>query len=58
MNIKKIIIKKIKKFNELPLLLTKLRPFIHTFLKEESEMFEMYIYTISDRLSAQCIVNG
>ena len=46
------------KFNELPLLLMKLRPFIHTFLKEESEMFEMYIYTMSDHLLALCIVNG
>ena len=54
MNIKK----KIKNLIELPLLLTKLRPFIHTFLKEESEMFEMYIYTMSDRLSALCNVNG
>ena len=47
----------IKKFNKLHLLLTKLGPFIHTFLKEESEMFEMYIHTMSDRLSALCIVN-
>ena len=26
--------------------MTKLRPFVHTFLKEASEMFEMYIYTM------------
>ena len=39
-------------------MMTKLRPFICTFLKEESEMLEMYIYTMSDRLSALCIVNG
>ena len=39
-------------------MMTKLRPFIHTFLKEESEVFEMYIYTMSDRLSALCNVNG
>ena len=39
-------------------MMTKLRPFIRTFLKEESEMFETYIYTIGDRLSALCIGNG
>ena len=39
-------------------MMAKLRPFIHTFLKEESEMFEMYIYTMSDHLSALCNVNG
>ena len=39
-------------------MMTKLRPFIHTFLKEESEVFEMYIYTMSDRVSALCNVNG
>ena len=59
MNIKKYIyFLKIKNLIELPLLLTKLRPFIHTFLKEESKMFEMYIYTMSDCLSALCIVIG
>lgn len=30
-------------------MMTKLRPFVHTFLKEASEMFEMYIYTMGDR---------
>ncbi|KAF8389203.1 hypothetical protein HHK36_025896 [Tetracentron sinense] len=30
-------------------MLTKLRPFIHTFLKEASSMFEMYIYTMAER---------
>ncbi|GAU37072.1 hypothetical protein TSUD_274330 [Trifolium subterraneum] len=30
-------------------LMTKLRPFVRTFLKEASEMFEMYIYTMGDR---------
>lgn len=29
--------------------MTKLRPFVRTFLKEASEMSEMYIYTMSDR---------
>ncbi|KAK4593474.1 hypothetical protein RGQ29_017545 [Quercus rubra] len=31
-------------------MMTKLRPFICSFLKEESEMFEMYIYAMGDRL--------
>ncbi|XP_042482197.1 RNA polymerase II C-terminal domain phosphatase-like 4 [Macadamia integrifolia] len=30
-------------------MLTKLRPFVHTFLKEASSMFEMYIYTMGER---------
>jgi RNA polymerase II C-terminal domain phosphatase-like 3/4 len=30
-------------------MMTKLRPFVRTFLKESSEMFEMYIYTMGDR---------
>ncbi|KAK8703539.1 hypothetical protein V6N13_047194 [Hibiscus sabdariffa] len=30
-------------------MMTKLRPFIGTFLKEASKMFEMYIYTMGDR---------
>ncbi|XP_038972761.1 RNA polymerase II C-terminal domain phosphatase-like 4 [Phoenix dactylifera] len=30
-------------------MLTKLRPFVHTFLKEASSMFEMYIYTMAER---------
>ncbi|KAI4379130.1 hypothetical protein MLD38_005465 [Melastoma candidum] len=29
--------------------MTKLRPFVRTFLKEASTMFEMYIYTMGDR---------
>ena len=29
--------------------MTKLRPFVRTFLKEASEMFEMYIYTMGDQ---------
>ena len=33
--------------------MTKLRPFVRTFLKEASEMFEMYIYTMGDRSYAQ-----
>ncbi len=30
-------------------MMTKLRPFVRTFLNEASEMFEMYIYTMGDR---------
>ncbi|XP_029129573.1 RNA polymerase II C-terminal domain phosphatase-like 4 isoform X1 [Cajanus cajan] len=30
-------------------MMTKLRPFVRPFLKEASEMFEMYIYTMGDR---------
>ncbi|XLT69384.1 hypothetical protein HN873_025823 [Arachis hypogaea] len=30
-------------------MMTKLRPFVRTFLREASEMFEMYIYTMGDR---------
>ncbi|XP_077233959.1 RNA polymerase II C-terminal domain phosphatase-like 4 isoform X2 [Tasmannia lanceolata] len=30
-------------------MLTKLRPFVRTFLKEASSMFEMYVYTMADR---------
>ncbi|KAJ4959588.1 hypothetical protein NE237_026699 [Protea cynaroides] len=30
-------------------MLTKLRPFVHTFLKELSSMFEMYVYTMGER---------
>ncbi|KAK8682508.1 hypothetical protein V6N13_054894 [Hibiscus sabdariffa] len=30
-------------------MMTKLRPYIRTFLKEASKMFEMYIYTMGDR---------
>ncbi|KAK2646755.1 hypothetical protein Ddye_021950 [Dipteronia dyeriana] len=30
-------------------MMTKLRPFVHTFFKEASEMFDMYIYTMGDR---------
>ena len=33
-------------------MLTKLRPFIHTFLKEASKLFEMYIYTMGERAYA------
>lgn len=29
--------------------MTKLRPFVHTFLKEASNLFEMYIYTMGER---------
>lgn len=28
---------------------TKLRPFVRTFLKEASSMFEMYVYTMGER---------
>lgn len=30
-------------------MLTKLRPYVHTFLNEASKMFEMYIYTMGER---------
>ncbi|CAI9109950.1 OLC1v1009893C1 [Oldenlandia corymbosa var. corymbosa] len=30
-------------------LMTKLRPFVHTFLKEASKMFDMYLYTMGSR---------
>ena len=33
-------------------MMTKLRPYVRTFLKEASEMFEMYIYTMGDRAYA------
>lgn len=33
-------------------MMTKLRPFVRTFLKEASQMFEMYIYTMGDRAYA------
>ena len=33
-------------------MMTKLRPFVHTFLKEVSEMFELYIDTMGDRAYA------
>ncbi|VVB16346.1 unnamed protein product [Arabis nemorensis] len=34
-------------------MMTKLRPFVHSFLKEASEMFELYIYTMGDGRYAQ-----
>ncbi|CAN6439786.1 unnamed protein product [Victoria cruziana] len=30
-------------------MMTKLRPYVHTFLREASTMFEMYIYTMAER---------
>jgi RNA polymerase II C-terminal domain phosphatase-like 3/4 len=33
-------------------MLTKLRPFVRRFLKEASDMFEMYIYTMGDKAYA------
>ncbi|KAJ0730372.1 putative protein-serine/threonine phosphatase [Helianthus annuus] len=33
-------------------MVTKLRPFVHTFLKEASNYFEMYIYTMGERAYA------
>lgn len=33
-------------------MLTKLRPFVHSFLKEASNLFEMYIYTMGERAYA------
>ncbi|KAI0522983.1 hypothetical protein KFK09_005372 [Dendrobium nobile] len=37
-------------------ILTKLRPFVHNFLKEASTMFDMYIYTMAERSYALEIV--
>ncbi|KAL3518133.1 hypothetical protein ACH5RR_020722 [Cinchona calisaya] len=33
-------------------MMTKLRPFVHTFLNEASNLFEMYIYTMGERAYA------
>ena len=33
-------------------MMTKLRPFVHSFLKEASDLFEMYIYTMGERAYA------
>lgn len=30
-------------------MMIKLRPFVHTFLKKASNLFEMYIYTMGER---------
>ena len=30
-------------------MMTKLRPFVHTFLEEASQLFEVYIYTMGER---------
>ncbi|XXG58887.1 hypothetical protein AAC387_Pa04g1078 [Persea americana] len=38
-------------------MLTKLRPFVHTFLREASSMFEMYIYTMAERSYALEMAN-
>ncbi|KAK1425654.1 hypothetical protein QVD17_21009 [Tagetes erecta] len=37
--------------------LVKLRPFVHTFLKEASQLFEMYIYTMAERSYALEMAN-
>ncbi|PKU82751.1 RNA polymerase II C-terminal domain phosphatase-like 4 [Dendrobium catenatum] len=37
-------------------ILTKLRPFVHNFLKEANTMFDMYIYTMAERSYALEIV--
>lgn len=37
-------------------MLTKLRPFVHNFLKEASSFFEMYVYTMAERSYAMEIV--
>jgi RNA polymerase II C-terminal domain phosphatase-like 3/4 len=37
--------------------MTKLRPYVHTFLKEASTMFEMYIYTTGERRYALMMAN-
>ncbi|GFZ03413.1 C-terminal domain phosphatase-like 4 [Actinidia rufa] len=38
-------------------MLTKLRPFVRTFLKEASNLFEMYIYTMGERAYALEMAN-
>ncbi|XP_024991161.1 RNA polymerase II C-terminal domain phosphatase-like 4 isoform X3 [Cynara cardunculus var. scolymus] len=38
-------------------MVTKLRPFVHTFLKEASNLFEMYIYTMGERAYALEMAN-
>lgn len=38
-------------------LMTKLRPFVHSFLKEASNLFEMYIYTMGERAYALKMAN-
>ncbi|PKA50637.1 RNA polymerase II C-terminal domain phosphatase-like 4 [Apostasia shenzhenica] len=38
-------------------MLTKFRPFVHTFLKEASTIFEMYVYTMAERSYALEIAN-
>ncbi|KAI3778922.1 hypothetical protein L2E82_08311 [Cichorium intybus] len=38
-------------------MVTKLRPFVHTFLKEASKLFEMYIYTMGERSYALEMAN-
>ncbi|XP_048318986.2 RNA polymerase II C-terminal domain phosphatase-like 4 [Ziziphus jujuba] len=38
-------------------MMTKLRPFVRTFLKEASEMYELHIYTMGDRAYALAMAN-
>ncbi|GJZ52062.1 RNA polymerase II C-terminal domain phosphatase-like protein 4 [Tanacetum coccineum] len=38
-------------------MMTKLRPFIHTFLKEANKLFEMHIYTMGERAYALEMAN-
>ncbi|PWA74616.1 BRCT domain-containing protein [Artemisia annua] len=38
-------------------MMTKLRPFVHTFLKEANKLFEMYIYTMGERAYALEMAN-
>ncbi|CAN4084447.1 unnamed protein product [Withania somnifera] len=38
-------------------MMTKLRPLVHTFLKEASSLFEMYIYTMGERPYAMEMAN-
>lgn len=33
-------------------MMTKLRPYVHTFLKEANQMFQLYIYTMGDKFYA------
>ncbi|XP_010487640.1 PREDICTED: RNA polymerase II C-terminal domain phosphatase-like 4 [Camelina sativa] len=38
--------------------LTKLRPFVHEFLKEANKMFTMYVYTMGNRVYAKSVLKA
>ncbi|CAH2053292.1 unnamed protein product [Thlaspi arvense] len=49
-------LRKVKAPNDTVECLTKLRPFVHGFLKEASEMFTMYVYTKGNRQYANFVL--